>query len=324
MRIIRNIIFFILVLFAGVIVFRNPIIQWTVSTVASQVTGAPVVIDRLAVGIVKPTIRIKGFRVYNPEGFPDGILLNMEELSVDYDLPSLVKGRLHLPLLVVHLKEAVIVKNRYGALNVDALKFAQKPDASSAKPAAGKEASSPAAFPMQIDIMKLDLGQVVFKDYTKGGEPVVTAIDARIHGKIYRNVTSAQQLATIIAVEALGPTAIKSAGIYAAATVLGVGFLPVGIAGVLVGKDSAIEVFETDVLTAYEASWKVVQRRGKVEHENKDKGMIKAAISGTSVVVSVSPGEPGKVRVKVTARRLMVPKPEIAKGILYEIGELMK
>jgi len=327
MKLLKNIILGFILIIVVLVAAKNYWIKSVVAAGASQVTGAPVHIDSLVIGILKPAVRIKGFTLYNPPGFPEGPMVSINELSVDYDLPAILKGNLHLPLLIVHLNEAVIIKNKDGKLNVDALKFAQKQvEQPTKEQPAKKEAPKGESKPlvMQIDLMKLDLGKVVFKDYTKGEQPVVTAFDAGVHGKTYKNIKSAQQFATIIMMESLGPTAIKSAALYGAATVLGVAFLPAGIAGVMIGKDSGNQVFNADLTKVYQAALTAVQKRGKVEKEAQDKGLIKAAIDGASVVVEMKDLGQGKVSVTVSARKMMIPKPEIAEGILYGIAEVLK
>ena len=82
---------------------------------------------------------------------------------------------------------------------------------------------------IQLDVMKLNLGKVVFKDYSKGEPPAVSAYNIHVKDKTFKNINSVQKLVTVVLVEAMGPTAIRSAGIYAAATVLGVGFCRRGL-----------------------------------------------------------------------------------------------
>jgi len=94
---------------------------------------------------------------------------------------------------------------------------------------------------MQFDVVKLNLGKVIVKDYRKGEPPTILAYNIGIDDKEYKNITSAQEFVTLVMIQAMGPAAIKGAGIYAAATVLGVAFLPAGVAGVLLGTDSGIE-----------------------------------------------------------------------------------
>ena len=204
---------------------KDFVIKMVVEAGASKVLGAPVHIGGVSVGLFKQSVRIKDLRVGNPSGFPAGTLIDIPEAGVDYDLGQIMKGNLHLPMVILNLKELNVVKNAQGKLNVDSLQVAQK------KTAAG--AAAPAkTMPMQIDTATLNLGKVTVKDYTKNPASVQT-LDIGIHNKIYHNITSAQQLVLLVMVESMRPTALREAAIYGAASLLGVAFLPVGVADAL-------------------------------------------------------------------------------------------
>jgi len=315
MKKVRIILLAIIILLIALGVFKGPLIKSVVTLGVTQVMGTPVHIDSFAFGIFKPTVRIKGLKIYNPEKFPKEILIDIPEISVDYDLPTLIKGKLHLPLIVVNLKEMVVIKNKEGALNVDSLKVAQKKE---------EEPKQTKPMPMQIDVLTLNISKVFYKDYSQGDQPIVKGYDVGVKEKTYKNITSAQQLAALIMVEAMGPTAIKGAGIYGAATLLGVGFLPAGVAGILIGKDSGVSDFNLDYDKAYRAAIETMQKIGKVAKDDMDKGIIKAKVDATDVTIEIIKQTAGKVRVKVSARKYLIPKPEIAEGVLYQISEALK
>ena len=204
-------------------ILKDQIIRVAVTIGATQVVGAPVHIDGMSVGIFRQSVRVKGFKMYNPAGFPRGLMIDIPAISVGYDLPALLKGDLHLPLLVLDLKEMIVVKNKEGKLNVDALKVAQKgKDQQEQKPAK--------AMPLRIDVATLNLGKVIVKDYTKGERPQVQSYDIGVHNKTFRDIKSAEQFAALVMVQAMGPTALKNAAIYSAASFLGVAILPLGAA----------------------------------------------------------------------------------------------
>ena len=65
---------------------------------------------------------------------------------------------------------------------------------------------------MKIDQATLNLGKVVVKDYTKGEPPSIQAYDIGVN-KTFKNITSAEQLVTLVLVQAMGPTALRNAAI---------------------------------------------------------------------------------------------------------------
>ena len=314
----KKILVIILVVLVVLGVTKNFLIKSIVTAAASQVVGAPVHIDSFGFGIFKQSVRIKGFTLFNPPGFPKGVLIDLPEIAVEYSLSDLLKGKLHLPLVVVNLKEMILVKNKEGKLNVDALKVSQQNE----KPA--KESKPAPQVGMQMDVVNLNLGKVIVKDYTKGEPPVVQAYDIGVTNKVYKNITSAEQFAALIMVEAMGPTAMRGAAIYSAATILGVGFLPAGVIGALIGKDSGTADFDVDFERAFKAAGEVARKIGKNVTEDKKAGLIKAKVEGVDVKVEIVKKGEKKAGVKVSARQLMLPKPEVANGVLYQITEKLK
>ena len=319
MKIIKKILIGIVVLFFILVLIKDQLIKSAVTLVSTQVLGAQVKIDGLSIGVFHQEVRVKGLKVYNPAGFPNEIMVDIPEISVDYDLASLMQGKLHLPLVVVDLKEMVVIKNKEGKLNVDSLKVVEK------KEAGAKEEPAAKVMPMQIDQATLNLGKVIVKDYSKAGaQPLIQAYDIGVKNKTFKNITSAQQFAALVLVQAMGPTALHNAAIYGAATFLGVGFLPAGIAGVILAEDSGTAEFNVNTDKAYHVAVAILKKSGEVTQENKAAGTLKGKVNGTNIVVDIVKKDRNKVQVKVTARKYMLARPEIAKGVLYEISEALK
>ena len=188
---------------------KDQIIKAVVMSQGSEILGAQVHLDSLGLNLFKQSIRIKGLKVYNPPGFPHAVMVDIPEISVDADVASFLKGNLHLPLIIVDLKEMVVIKNKDGKLNVDSLKVVQK----TALTKGAKQEEKPAKqLPMKIDQATLNLGKVVVKDYTKGEPPSIQAYDIGVN-KTFKNITSAEQLVTLVLVQAMGPTALRNAAI---------------------------------------------------------------------------------------------------------------
>ena len=244
-------------------------------------------------------------------------MLDITEVGVDYDLPALLGGKLHFPLVLLDLNEMVVVKNPDGALNVDALKVAERKETTpAAKP---EKVSKPPS--LKIDVLRLNVSKVIYKDYTQGKEPLVQVFDVNLKDKTYKDIQSAQQLAALIMVEAMKPTAIKGAKIYGVAAILGAGFLPVGIAGTLLGKDSGKVEFSVSFDRAYQAALDVLGKNGTIVSTNKTEGLIKADVNGHNVTAKIAKLDQGRMEIVIAARKLLIPRPEVARGILYQIQE---
>ncbi len=295
-------------------VIKDGIIKEAVTVTISQVTGAPVHIDGFSLGIFSQTVKISGLKMYNPKGFPRGILVDLPRINVTYDLGAFFAGKLHLVNLEVVLKELGLEKNKEGKLNVDSLKVAKQ----------GETQEKPAKqMAMQIDTIKLGMGRIVSKDYSGPGEPVVNVYDININ-KTYKNITSAQQLAALILVEPMKAAGIRSAKIYGAAMLAGAAVLPVAAAFTLAGKDSAQQNYALPFDKVYDASLEVLKKKGAVKREDKSAGVISGSVSSTEVYFKIIRKTENDTQVVVSARKYFLPKPEIASGILYEVSEKLK
>lgn len=325
MRKWQKVLVIIFAVLVGLYIIKDPLVKSAVTTVGSNVVGAKLKIKKFSLGLFTQKVSIKGLQLYNPKGFPNEPLIDIPEITVQYDLPALIGGKLHLPLIVVDVKEMSVVKNKEGVLNVDVLKVAaqpeEKPKETEEQPKEKKESK---AMAMQIDLMRLNVGQVIFKDYTKGEEPVITVYDVGLRDKEFKDITSAQQMATLIMVQAMGPTAIKGAKIYGAAAILGVGFLPAGVVGIMIGKDDSTADFDVKFDKAFAVALDVIKENGELKSEEKAKGTIKAKMDGADITIVIAEKTKSSVTITASARKMMLPKPEIAGGVIYKITEKLK
>ena len=299
-------------------VVKNLLIQGAVSVGARAVTGAKVSIGYFNLGILTQKIHIKNFKMYNPKGFPKEVMLDIPEIRVDCKVGALLGGKIHLPLAIFNLKEVVLIKNKEGIYNVDALKSSLEQEKNPAQETTKEKKPAP-ELAMQIDELRLNIGEVVVKDYTKGEEPEIKVYNVNLDNKVYKNITSAQQLVTIVLVEAMKPAALSGAKMYAASALFG----PMGLAaGVLVGKDSGVQEFKASVDKVFSTSLAVLKEMGgEIKSHDPVTGEIKAKVSGSDVTIQIQKVAGGKTAIDVAARKMMLPKPEIANGILRQIAQ---
>jgi uncharacterized protein involved in outer membrane biogenesis len=264
-------------------------------------------------------VRIRGFKLYNPQGFPQGVILDIPEISVDYDLSAILKKKLHLYSVVINLNEVGIVKDKEKRLNVDSLKVAH-----SKKKPKEKEGEPSEKILMQIDKLTLSIGKVVYKDFADDEIPTVLVYNLGIEDRSYENLTSAEQLVALMLLESLEPTAIKGAAIYEASAILGVGLVPLGIAGVLaevMGKDSVKENFKVSFDKAYNVSLEMLKKTGEVKKEDRAEGIIKAKLKTHSITVKIEKISEKATQITVSARKFLKPEIPFAGGVLYQISE---
>jgi hypothetical protein len=314
----------VVILVAGVLL-KDLIVKNVMTAVMTKALGTQASVGSFSMSLLSQKVRIKNITIQNPQGFPQEAFITIPEIGLDYDLGALIQQKLHVPLIIVDVKELIVVKNKEGKLNVDSLAVAQEKPATKEEPKKedGKSVEIP---PFQIDELKLNIGRVVYKDFSKGEPPVVQAYETPLQNKSFKNITSVPQMITLVLVQGLGPTAIKSGGLYAAATVLGVGFLPAGILGAVVADDDTTFEFKgksLDVIVA--ALLKVIeQNKGTVKSSDKATGAVSAKVSGADIDVKMEKPSRGVVKVTIQARKFMLPKPEIASGILYQLQQELK
>lgn len=310
-KIVTIIVIIIITLFILGLV-KDKIIKTIVTVAIEKTVGAKTTIGGFSLSLITHTAEIKNLKIYNPPDFPKGLLLNLAYAKVDLDVSALSKNELHLRELTVELRELGLVKNKEGVLNIDALKVSKerKPEEISAEK---KEMA------MRIDILNLDIGKIVSKDYSVSGEPLVKVYDINIK-KTYKNITNPRQLALLILTEPMKSAGIKGAKIYGLAALTGVGFVPIAVGSTILGKDSNEEIVDFNYNKVYDAALKAITKSGAVKSANKEAGIINADVNNATVTVYITQADKG-AKIKVSARKYFLPKPEIASGIIYQIKE---
>ncbi len=304
----------VLLIVAGLVLvvnkFKDQFVRSAVAFGISQATGSKTTIGGFAFHLFKQTVRIRDLTIYNPPGFPPEPAVHFPEIDVDYDLPALLKKKLHVSLIVVDLREVTVVRGKDGKLNVDAFKFMQKSD----------QEFKLDIQEMQFDMLSLSIGRVIYKDLTNPAAPP-QPFYVNLHDKTFRDIRSPQQFASLILFEALKSTTIKAAAVSAIASKFGYGSLATQLVGNLLASDEASLDFDRDFEKVYPAALAVAQALGSVKNESQSTGIIKAAVQGADVVVRVTKVSGDRINVKVSARQLLIPKPDVAGNVLYAIEE---
>jgi hypothetical protein len=298
------------ILLAGAVMFKDFVIRTAGAQVASSVLGAPVHMGYFSWGFMNQKIVINDLVIGHPPGFEEGGFLEISKAVVEYDLGAFLKGQMRMPLVVVDLRQMTVIKSAEGPLNVDSLKVIQ---------ADKKEKFEVPAF--QIDELRLSIGRVVYKDHFKKKKPQILVYDINMKNKSFKNINNVPKLMTVVVVQALKPTAIHSAGVYAAATLLGVGFLPGAVLGIVVAKDDAIGELGVGLGRAFDMTVQFVKDHGRLTRSDKAKGIVDGSVQGMDVKIRLEKISWFKTRITVAARKFMLPKKEFAAGILYQIGQ---
>lgn len=319
----RNKIIIILLVFASllaVIFMRDLIIKSVVGSVITGITGAPTRVGGLSLSVIKQKFRIINFRMYNPKGFPSDILVDIPNIYVAYDLGSMLKGKLYIKQIDFELKEMGIVKNKEGKLNVDSLKIVEQGKPGISGKAAIKQLKE---IPMRIDLVNLDIGKIVSREYRVNGPPRIKVHEVNLK-KSYRNITSVQQLTLLILSESLKSAGISGLKLYGLTVFTGVAALPIAAAFTFSARDYAQESFGVTPDKAYAAGLKALKGLGAVDNGNEPRGAINAVVDGAHISLRLKEVTKGTTQITVSARKFGLPAPEIASGVMYKITDELK
>lgn len=190
------------VLFA-VSVVKDLVVKISVESGVQLVTGLKLRINNFGVGVIRQVVNIGGLKLYNPKGFKDKVMLDMPEIYVDYDLPAIFKGVVHLKEVRLDMKELVVVKNEKGELNLNSLNVV-KGEKGGGEPS-GKQGKAPA---IKIDKLRLRVGKAIYKDYSKGGVPDIKEFNINID-ETYTDIDNPYALVGLIIVRTLTNTSIS-------------------------------------------------------------------------------------------------------------------
>ena len=183
---------------------KNGIFQSILNGALSKAAHVPVRIGGTSVRFLSSGITLKKIKVYNPKGFPEKLMVDAPLVSIDFDPPALFKKQLHFKDIQLNVKEVVVIKNREGNLNVNAMKPTEEDKKKSKKGEAKGQMPS-----LMIDRLSLTVGRVVYKDYSGGGAPSVQVFEINIQDRVYTNIQNPSVLVSLIMSEALARTTLS-------------------------------------------------------------------------------------------------------------------
>ncbi len=164
--------------------------------------GAPVNVGRLEVGLLSTHLGIKNLKIQNPQGFREETLAEIHEMSVDYDLAALLRGKVHLKKIVLNFDTVTIEKNggsQVNLLELGAVKGLTQGIGSGGggkvKPqkTPGTKTGVKKTMPLQIDEVLANIGKTRYVD--SAAQPsMVKDYDLGIHDESFKNITNASDL----------------------------------------------------------------------------------------------------------------------------------
>ncbi len=201
MKLIMKLLTLLIVVLVVLVLARNVVVKAVAENGVKAVTGMPLSIGKLDISFAKTLLDIENLVVKNPAGFHDTSLVDIPKILVDFELGSFLKGKGHIENIEFNMDQFTVVKNEKGELNLDRLKAL----AGTQKPSAQKPQQEPTApskpMPMQIDVMRLKIGKVVYVDYS-GGQPATKEFKINLD-QTFQNISDLQSVVRLIVLKAM-------------------------------------------------------------------------------------------------------------------------
>ena len=143
---------------------RNFIARNAVEIGVKKVTGFPLAIGAVQIGLFSSQLDVHDLKLLNPPEFEDQRFVDLPLFQLQYDLGAILHGKLHIKELVVNVKEVVLVTNAKRQTNSDTIQDKLAPASSSTT----TETTPAKKTPYQVDLMHVHIGTIVIKDFSKG------------------------------------------------------------------------------------------------------------------------------------------------------------
>src|ERR1035441_9813909 len=143
----------LVVLLVVIFLARNFIARVSVEYGAKKITGFPLKIGSVDVGLFSSKVDVRNLTLMNPPEFQEKMFVDMPELYIDYRLGSMLSGAPHFNDMLINIKQLVVVKTDKGDSNAMKLKGVVFSGKSSSK--------------YTIDKLRIHIGTVTVKDYSR-------------------------------------------------------------------------------------------------------------------------------------------------------------
>ena len=203
MKTFTKVMVLVALLVAVLLVVRNQVIEYAAIRAIRQATGFDLSLERIDVGMLRPTVEIVDLKLQNPPDFPDQEAIEIERLFVRYDRLSLLSKEIRIPELAISIPQMVVIKKSDGETNLGRLEQSasklgkpeekpvetvptdEAPTPQTPKGGAGQTAGKgggpepeqePAKPPKPpkdylIETLNIKVGKVEYRNYKKEGQP---------------------------------------------------------------------------------------------------------------------------------------------------------
>ena len=192
-------------LLVALLLGRNFLIRNGAAVAVKAALGLNLSIDEVQTGLLDTDFRIRNLVVRNPEGFGKEPLAKVPLIYVDYELGSLLAGKLHCTRIEVEVEEISAVENAKGETNLGRLKALTEGDGKKKEESKGDDKP----VEMRIDKLVLTVGRIRHLRLAEDGS-VKREKDYKIglDHEVFEDLTSPMQIVRLVVWRS-----VKAAGI---------------------------------------------------------------------------------------------------------------
>jgi hypothetical protein len=198
----------LLAIFVVAFFARGFIAKKAVEIGAEKMTGFPLEVGEMSVGMALNNVEAKNIKLKNSEEFGGSVFVDMPELKLDYHLLSMAGSQPHVKEMFLHINEMIIVKNAQGQTNVMKLK-----DIASSGEGDSK---------YRVDVLRIKVGKVVYRTYKADG----TFTDRNFAADLdvtYKDLTESTQVTKLVVLAVMSKVKLPDLGINVADLKKGLG-----------------------------------------------------------------------------------------------------
>jgi hypothetical protein len=188
----------LVILVVALFLSLNFIARLSVQYGATKMTGFPLEIGSVSLGLFSSKVDVHNLKLMNPPEFPEKMFVDMPELYVDYRFGSMISGAPHVNDMLINIKQLVIVKNNKGDSNAMKLKGVVSPPGSKSTKYA-------------VDKLRIHVGTVTIKDFSRA-KPTERNVSLNVDAT-YNNITDSTDITRLVLLTVMSQVHLPDIGI---------------------------------------------------------------------------------------------------------------
>ncbi|HTL47135.1 MAG TPA: hypothetical protein VL688_03625 [Verrucomicrobiae bacterium] len=186
--------------------FRTVGAKWLLSAYLQHELGTQVSVEHVRVDFINSQAKFSNVAVKNPMVFPDGTMMIIPKMFIDWNPAELLKGRVVLETLDMNIAEIRVLRAPDHGLNLRGVKLLRP-----ALPPGNVEAEEEPAWMPQLGVQQfvLSVGRATYTDLT-GENPLQKSYDLNLNHVVFRDIPKLRGIWTLITAQTLSRMGIEA------------------------------------------------------------------------------------------------------------------